>query len=270
LLETRGFLSWAMTPVIPQPSLEKRIEDLPDTDEVFKVNLNDNRISRGGYIPDETIDAKIAEWPEETQGIRIAGDFGSYYGCVFKTYSRQTHAVTPFRIPSDWRRYRSFDWGFTNPNVCLWLAKDPDENWYVYRELYKSHSLKEDFIRDVQILSKGERYDLNIGDPEDAEAMKKCRIAGMKIKSARKDRDAGIECVQSKFKVKADGRPSLLIFRTCKNTCREVAMYHYAEGSANRDPKDEPVKKDDHTVDALRYAIYTVDGKLRKGHVYTA
>jgi len=268
LLERSGFLSWAMTPAIPQVDLEKRIEDLPANDEVFKINLNDNRISRGGYIPDEMIDAKIAEWPEEVQATRIAGDFASFYGCVFKTYSRRIHVIEPFRIPNDWRKYRSFDFGFTNPFVCLWLAKDKDENWYVYREYYKKQTGIQEHIRNVKLFSKGESYVENIADPEDSGNRNEMKKAGIKTIAAKKDIAKGIELVQSKFKVKENGKPSLFISKTCRNTCREVAVYSYPKGTLSSNPKDIPVQKDDHTVDALRYAIYTVDGKFRKGHIY--
>jgi len=263
-----GFISWSMTPVKSQPELEERIFDLPETDALFKINLNDNRISRGGYIPDRRIDQMIAQWPEETQATRIAGDFGSFFGCVFKTFNRQIHVIKPFRIPSNWRRYRAFDFGFTNPFVCLWLAKDPDENWYVYREYYKAQTGIQEHIRNVKIFSKGENYVCNIADPENAEDRNELRKAGIKTKVARKDISLGIECVQSKFKVKENGKPSLFIVDACRHTQREVSSYHYPTGTSSKDPKDTPVQKDDHTVDALRYAIYTIDGDFARGKVY--
>jgi hypothetical protein len=270
LLANGSFLSWSMTPIKSQPELEERIEDLPDTDEVFKINLNDNRISRGGYIPDERIDNLIAQWPEETQATRIAGEFASFYGAVFKTYSRQIHVIEPFRIPSGWRKYRAFDFGFTNPFVCLWLAKDKDENWYIYREYYKKQTGIQEHIRNVKLLSMGESYVENIADPEDPENRSEMRKAGIKTIAAKKDVAKGIELVQSKFKVKENGKPSLFIFKTCRNTCREVAGYSYPKGTSSSNPKDIPVQKDDHTIDAARYGIYTIDGKFRKGHVCTA
>ena len=270
LLRKDGIMSWGMTPIKPQPELEERIEDLPDTDAMFKINLNGNRISRGGYIPDRRIDDMIAQWPVETQATRIAGEFASFFGAVFKTYTRQLHVVPPFRIPKEWRKYRAFDFGFTNPFVCLWLAKDPDENWYVYREYYQAQTGIQEHIRNVKLFSKGERYVENIADPENAEDRSEMRKAGIKTMSARKDIARGIELVQSKLKVKENGKPSLVILKTCRNTCREIASYHYPKGTSSKDPKDTPVQKDDHTVDTLRYCLYTVDGKFRKGHVYAA
>jgi len=36
--------------------------------------------------------------------------------------------------------------------------------------------------------------------------------------------------------------------------------YRWREGTERSDPLDEPIKKDDHAVDPLRYAVYSVDG----------
>jgi len=270
LLAKNGFLSWGMTPIEPQPDLEERIEDLPDTDEFFKINLNGNRKSQGGYIDDRRIDQMIAEWPVETQATRIAGEFASFFGSVFKTYNRAIHTIKPFRIPKEWRRYRAFDFGFTNPFVCLWLAKNPDDDWIVYREYYQAQTGIQEHIRNVKILSRSERYVDNIADPENAEDRAEMRKAGIKTRAAKKDIARGIELVQSKLKVKENGKPSLVIFKTCRNTCREIPTYHYPKGSNTKDPKDIPVQKNDHTIDALRYCLNTVDGKFRKGHVHAA
>ncbi len=270
LIQKNGYLSWSMTPILPQPALEERIMDLPDNEKVFKINLNSNRVSRGGYIPDKRIDDMIGKWPIETQAQRIAGDFGSYFGAVYKTYNRDIHMIKPFRIPKSWRRYRSFDFGYTNPFVCLWLAKDGDENWYVYREYYATQMLSEEHIRKVHLLSKCETYIENIADPENPEARQRLRDAGIRTKPARNAIELGVECVQSKFKVKPNGIPSLRFFNTCKNTLREHSTYHRAKGSKVKNPSDGPVAKDDHTCDAVRYALYTIDGKFKRGSFYVA
>lgn len=270
LLKKDGYLSWGMTPIVPQPELEERIESLPDTDEVFQIDLNGNRISQGGYILDKRIDQIIAQWPVETQATRIRGEFASFYGAVFKTYSRRVHVVPAFRIPKEWRRYRAFDFGFTNPFVCLWLAKDNDENWYVYREYYQAQTSIAEHIRMVKLLSKGEKYVDCYADPENAEDRAEMKKAGIPTRPAKKDVARSIELVQSKLKVKDNGKPSLFFLRTCKHTTKEVAVYHYPKGTSANNPKDVPVSKDDHTVAALRYGLYSVDGKFRKGHVLAA
>ena len=270
LLVKNGFLSWSMTPILPQPDLEERLLALPEKDEVFYANLNLNRKSRGGYIADSRIDGMIADWPEEVQATRIEGKFASFFGSVYKTFNRSIHSVKPFDIPKDWRRWRSIDFGFTNPFVCLWLAKDPDENWYVYHEYFKAKTGIGEHIKEIKRRSEGEQYVETFADPENAEGRDQFRKAGLPTAMAQKAVALGIELVQSKLKVKADGKPSLRIFDKCKNTLREFPGYQYSTGTKTQDAKDIPRQKDDHTLDAVRYGIYTVDRPRKKGSAWAA
>ncbi len=270
LLARSGWLSWSMTPIIPQIYLEERIEELPDTDEVFHADLNANRKSRGGYIPDKRIDKLIDEWPEEVQATRIEGRFASFYGAVYKTFNRSVHVIKPRRISEEWTKYRCFDFGFTNPFVCLWLAVDKDENWYVYREYYKPKTGIGEHIAAVKRLSGNEQYLESWADPENADNRNEMRKAGISTRTARKDVAKGIEAVQAKLKVKENGKPSLFVFSTCRNTCREFSSYHYPKGTNTKNPADIPQQKNDHTLDALRYGIYSVTNPPKKGSIYVA
>jgi len=47
-------------------------------------------------------------------------------------------------------------------------------------------------------------------------------------------------------------------------------MYQYPKGSALRDANDLPMAKDDHTLDAARYIMYTVCRPRKKGTVVAA
>ncbi len=270
LLKRSGYLSWSMTPIIPQSLLEERISDLPDTDDVFYADLNDNRVSRGGYIPDERIDAMIAEWPEEVQATRIAGKFASYYGAVYKTFSRHIHVIKPFAIPKEWPRYRGFDFGFTNPFVSLWMTHNKDDDWYVYREYYKAQTGICEHIEMVKKLSNNEIYVNTWADPEDASARHEMREAGILTRIAKKDIDRGIESVQTKLKVKPNGKPSLYFFDTCRNTCREMAGYQRSQGTRTNNPRETPIQKDDHTIDVVRYIIFSETKSSKRGSVFAA
>ena len=42
----------------------------------------------------------------------------------------------------------------------------------------------------------------------------------------------------------------------------EMIGYRWAEGTERKDPKDEPLKVNDHAVDPLRYAIFGVEGNF--------
>lgn len=58
---------------------------------------------------------------------------------------------------------------------------------------------------------------------------------------------AGVQKVKQ-YLGDAPGRPKLYIFNTCTEMIREFLLYRYGQG-------DEPIKKDDHALDELRYFV---------------
>jgi len=56
---------------------------------------------------------------------------GSFYG---EAWNDRLHVVKPFKIPRDWKQWRSMDWGYKTTGVVLWWAMDEDENIYCTRE----------------------------------------------------------------------------------------------------------------------------------------
>ena len=50
-----------------------------------------------------------------------------------------------------------------------------------------------------------------------------------------------------------DGRPGLLLGERCKHLFEELAAYAWDEQCEG----EQPVKENDHAVDALRYALHT-------------
>ena len=259
LMDRGGFSAQSMTPILHQAWLEERIRALPETDAVFYADLNDNRKSRGGYIEDSEIDALIAEWPVEIQATRIAGRFAAFLGAVFKTFSRDVHVCSPFKIPDGWPRWRSIDFGFNNPFVCLWLTRDPDKHWYVYAEHYQARESLAFHAERMKGISGRERYRCTWAD-HDSQDRHELETHSIRTMPARKDVHPGIEAVQAVLKVQDDGRPRLQIFSTCKHTIAEMIGYRWAEGAESKDAKDEPLKVNDHCVDALRYAILGAEG----------
>ena len=260
LMDKNGFVAQSMTPIIHQNWLQERIEGLPDTDRVFYADLNDNRKSRGGYVDDKEIDLMIAEWPEDVQATRVKGHFAAFLGAVYKTFSRDAHVIKPFKIPADWTRYRSIDWGFNNPFVCLWLARDADRRWYVYAEHYRARETLAYHAERIKQISSREKYRVTWAD-HDAQERHEFDKLGISSMPAKKDIHLGIEAVQAALKVQGDGKPRLFIFKNCVNTCREVPGYKWAEGTETKDAKDEPLKVNDHACDCVRYGIYGVEHK---------
>jgi phage terminase large subunit len=177
-----------------------------------------------------------------------------------------------FDIPADWQRYRAVDFGFTNPFVCQWWARDHDGRLYLYREIYMTGRTIAQHAPKIKALSQGEFTIKTVAD-HDAEDRATLAQEGIPTQPADKRITVGIEKVQERLKVQGDGRPRLLVLRDSlvelddglrerfKPTCthKEFAAYVYPKGVDGKPLKEVPVDDNNHGMDALRYMVMNFD-----------
>lgn len=273
----------ALTPIDPQPWLEERLtSQRPDNWDVFEFPLDDNRISHGGFISDEQIDAMIEMWPPEVRETRRNGKWGSFLGTIYQTFDRQIHVVSEEleqrafmrdgKIPEGSGIVSSIDWGGSNPFVHLWVSKIPhlDNDFYCFDEYYwnpKERGGRRLEEHADEIKARCAKWGITLArtwadhDPTDVLEFYHMGIPSM---PAEKDRRPGIEAMRAAFNPRKNlsgpdwpqGRPRLHIAARCENTIREHAGYRWKPGTDRQDAPDEPLKLNDHTCDALRYLIY--------------
>jgi len=196
------------------------------------------------------------------------GQWVSAEGVIYE-FSESTHMIDPFPIPSSWRRFRAVDFGFTHPFVCGWFAEDEDGRLYLYRQIYMTGRTVRAHSVQIKEMSAGERIEATVCD-HDAEDMATLRENGIPTTPATKAVTTGIEKVQERLKVQADGRPRLFVMRGSLvevdndletnrkpiSTEKEFPCYIWKDHKS----KDEPVKEDDHGMDMTRYAVMYRDG----------
>ena len=79
--------------------------------------LTDNRYLGGDYVASlQMVGSKnlVRAWLE--------GDWSVIEGAFFPEFSESRHVVSPFRVPDDWLRFRSMDWGSAAPFSVGWWA----------------------------------------------------------------------------------------------------------------------------------------------------
>jgi phage terminase large subunit len=199
-------------------------------------------------------------------------------GVVYPEFDRAVHLIDPFPIPADWRRIRTIDFGYANPFVCLWIAFDPDDRAYVYRELYmtqrtvKKHA---DQIRRLTSEAEEAMMEYTVAD-HDAEDRATLREENILTIPARKATSPGREAVAECLTVQGDGKPRLMFFRDCLverdqrlveakrpvSIIEEFDSYVWPKGQDGKAIKEEPVKEYDHGMDALRYAVMSMSRYL--------
>ncbi|WP_424891800.1 phage terminase large subunit [Streptomyces sp. XH2] len=203
------------------------------------------------------------------------GIWAAAEGVIYEGWDEALHVVEPFKIPPGWTRWLVVDFGFTNPFCAQWWAEDRDGRLYMYREIYRTRRLVEDHAKDILKLVTDEdgewteprpRAVICDHDAEDRATLEK--HLGMSTVSAKKSVSDGIQAVQSRLKVQEDGRARLVLLRGAlverdpeldaakKPACTEEEITGYVwaikPGGAL---KEEPVKENDHGMDAMRYMI---------------
>lgn len=69
--------------------------------------------------------------------------------------------------------------------------------------------------------------------------------------------------------LRPDGRRSLYVAPRCIHTIAEYASYQYAPSAdGQRDPSEQPLKQNDHALDAARYALHTALGQSRATNAF--
>jgi phage terminase large subunit len=213
-------------------------------------------------------------------------------GAVYDGYDAAVHLIDPFQIPAEWKRYRAVDFGYTNPFVTHWWAEDPDGRLYLYRELYGTRRLVDEWAvgrigedgeqvypNNITALSEGESIQANVCD-HDAEGRATLESRGIRTTAAYKAVKEGIQFVQARYRVEVDGKPRIFFFRgACvetdpllvearKPTCTVDELGSYIWNTSDGRLKgEEPVKENDHGCDAMRYLVAFVDRPRQKGWI---
>jgi len=197
-------------------------------------------------------------------------------GAVYDEYRADVHLVDQFEIPEYWSRYRSIDFGFTNPFTCLWFAESPDGDLFLYREIYHTKRRVDEHAEKINELSKGESYQFTVAD-HDAEDRATLDHLGIPTRAAIKDVSPGIQSVKTRLaqkrlfimrgalveedeELRAAGKP------TC--TADEITAYVWPKAKDGKIVKEAPVKDNDHAMDAMRYLVFMRDNKksIRRGY----
>ena len=215
--------------------------------------------------------------PEKLKRAWLYGDWDIFEGQFFEDFiddpkhyedRRYTHVIEPFEIPSGWKIYRSYDFGYSKPFSCAWWALDYDGVLYRILEYYgctnePNEGLKitadEQFAKIQEIERqhpwlKGKKID-GVADPAIWNASTGVSIAdiamdyGIYFQKGDNERIAGWQQMHYRFQFDENGYPMMYIFNTCKAFIRTIPLLLYSETI----PEDLDTSMEDHVADEARY-----------------
>jgi len=143
------------------------------------------------------------------------------------------------------------DFGYNNPTACTKVT-EKDKNIYAEEIIYQSHLTNQDLIGILkQFLPSGATIYADSAEPARIEEIRK---AGFNCKAANKNVKEGIDFIKSR---------KLYIQAQSVNMLKEIKSYKY---KVKIDKVEEPLKLNDHAMDAMRYAA--ISFKVNKTQSY--
>ena len=257
--------------------VKARFIDIGAPNVVHEISLDEGGISKRIFIPSKVDDNiflmakdpgyknKLLNLPEEERKALLYGEWDIFKGQYFTEFDREVHAMEPFPIPEDWRRYVVFDYG-RDMLACYWIAMDMQGRAYVYRELYKPGLIVSAAAEQILLNTPpGEPIFEYIAPPDlwnkhndsgksTAELMAEM---GIFLVRSSNNRVQGWYNLREWLKIYNDeqDRPcaNLRFFNTCPNLIRCLTAIQYDRDNPN-DVSDTPHELT-HAPDAIRYFV---------------
>lgn len=267
--------SWVNTYVFKQPTSNDGVRRLKELVEAGYTDKSDlyHRLNRS---VDREVISMCVDLSSSAFGQEVECNFSDMVGRVFKYWEEDLH-VRSLRYNPDWPLYIATDYGYTHPNVALFIQIGPFNEIRVLAEYYRTHRTDEEFAQDVLNDPRLRAYaQVARGlypDPEDPGASRtlserwrvpvlggtggELKLRLNAIMSSLKPRNAHLPWGHP------ERTPTLLVDTSCFEMRREMDAYRWPDRKkpGNQNRLDQPEDKDNHTPEAL--------GRFMAGHGFT-
>lgn len=224
------------------------------------VDMDDNP-----YLTQEAKDDALRSYDANTRKARKEGRFVHFAGLIYNEFNESEHVN---------KNHKEKPFAKKNVNVVVgidpglltcaveWAAFDEDNNMTVFEELYVSDWTIKDICEQIKKINAYHEVKpvYYVIDPH---ARDRSKQTGRSDQSEFTKNEiytilgqnavqAGINEVKQRLK---DNK--ITINANCRNLVQEFKLYRWKTPSmrVERDPQPEPIKKDDHALDALRYIV---------------
>lgn len=221
---------------------------------MMQVDMDDNP-----YLSAAAKEAALADYSKEEREARKQGKFIHFHGRVYDEFS-DDHIIPESRVPTGVNVYLGIDPGIRHMCAVTYMFHMLDDTLVVFDETcVKNHNVQEVVMEIAKKLAvHGVSYNWAVIDPS---ARNRENITGRSVQLEFQEQ--GIRCFPgqndpragiNRVKVRLEHK-KLLIMANCETTIDEFRKYRWSKPprKTDNDPKEAPIKKDDHVLDAIRY-----------------
>lgn len=231
--------------------------------EIFKAKTSENI-----YLAPEFVENLRTSYVGDFAAQELDGEFVAFEGLIYPEFDRALHITNRDLDKQYTRVVCGVDWGFANPGVMLVIGVDGDGRATLLQEHYKRQRHIDDWVTVAKQIRSQYTVSAWYCDPSEPDYIKKLRDAGLNAVQANNTVTTGIQVVKARLIRQADGKPRLLLRPDAVNIAAEFEQYVWAENRYG--VRDEPLKSNDHALDALRYALMGLDYGMKPIEVKTS
>ena len=230
-------LTLTFNPVSSMSWLKGYFFDRPkDNCKVVKTTYKDNRFLDDQY---RAVIENLKNEDATFYQIYALGEWGTLGNLVYSNWE-----VHPGHAASFDETLWGLDFGFNNPTALIGIGIRDGEPW-IFSEVYRTGMTNSDLISVLrQHVRKGATIYADCAEPARIEEIAR---EGFRIYPADKSVKDGIDFVKRKH---------IKVYPDCVNVISEFNSYSWRKDK-DGNIIDEPVKFNDHAMDAIRYALYT-------------
>jgi len=224
--------------------------------ELCNKELEDNSFKTFHYtsydnphVPEEEIEAAKQSLPPDSFAQEYMAEFKRSKGLVYKEFNRKKH-IYDIMPQGEFEKYAAIDFGYRNPAAVLHIYANKNMV-YVDEEWYKSERT------DAQIAeyAAAGSFISAFPDPENPGGIEELRRHGVNTREVMKGKGSVLKGIQKVREMLLNNK--LKINKRCVNLIAEFEMYCYDDDKVDRNEKEEPLKANNHALDALRYFVMT-------------
>jgi len=224
-------------------------------------------------LPDGYIESLESQYSGQFYKQELLGEFVGFEGLVFPDFNTDIHVTDKIMDPNyDETIVRvdaGVDWGFRDPTTAVIVGTSKYGRKYIYDELYVTDVDLEVVKPDMNRLFSKYNVRNVYCDPSRPDGIALLnKIAGRKWEAVRAKNEIvnGLMAVGQYFKTDSDGKPRMLIHPRCKNLINELQLYRYQTKNKNGVISEHPMDKFNHTIDGIRYALFSPLAEETKGN----
>lgn len=225
----------------------------------FEFNIDDNKFLPKEYVENLKKEYSGLYYKRFIDALWVLAD-----GTIYDMFDEKIHVIKPKEALTSKNYIVGIDYGISNPTVFLLFTYKNNTNIQLIKEFYYDSKKENKQLTDEQLAQKFEMFIENINpqniylDPSATSfklALKKKNSNWNFSRKTKNEVSDGISFVSTLLSKK-----HLHITNDCRNTIKEFSTYCW-DHKAQRLGEDKPLKINDHTMDALRYALYSHFGK---------